>query len=134
MGAVDRDDLKASVAQLCHQPAEADVSEAVGRPTVEGHKGRTGWIRHLFTVPVWHAMAMTVYRIRIEGPAAIAVRVATELADAPGVELISSERPSIVDENTAKLDVSVEGTREDVEAAVSKIGDGLPDGASIDLT
>jgi len=76
---------------------------------------------------------MTVYRIRIEGPTAIAVRVATELADAEGVELISSKQPSMLDSNTAELEVSVEGTHDDVVAAVASIDHGLPDGASIAL-
>ncbi len=76
---------------------------------------------------------MTVYRIRFEGPAALAVRVATALADADGVELTSSKRPSILDENTVELDVSVDGTRDAVAAAVSSIRDELPDGASIEI-
>jgi hypothetical protein len=57
---------------------------------------------------VWDAVAVTVYRIRFEGPAALAVRVATGLADADGVELTSSEQPSILDESTVELDVAVE--------------------------
>ena len=52
---------------------------------------------------------MTVYRIRIEGPAALAVRVATNLADADGVKLTSSGQPSIVDEYSVVLSVTVEG-------------------------
>ena len=82
---------------------------------------------------VWNAGAVTVYRIRFEGPAALAVRVATALADADGVELTSSKRPSILDENTVELDVSVDGTRDAVAAAVSSIRDELPDGASIEI-
>ena len=38
----------------------------------------------------------------------MAVRIATELADADGVELISSEPPSIVGVDTVKLGVAVE--------------------------
>ena len=82
---------------------------------------------------VWNAGAVTVYRIRFEGPAALAVRVATALADADGVELTSSEQPSILDETKVELNVSVEGNRDAVAVAVSSIRDELPDGASIEI-
>lgn len=74
---------------------------------------------------------MTVHRIRFQGPAAIAVHAATDLADADGVDLLSSEQPSRVDEYTVGLEVSVEGSRDDVAAAVARIGADLPAGASI---
>ena len=74
---------------------------------------------------------MTVYRIRFEGPAALALRIATALADADGVELISSERPSIRDDNTVELLLAVEGTFDAVAGAVAGIRDGMPSGASI---
>ena len=77
---------------------------------------------------------MTVYKVRFAGPAALAVGVATALADADGVELISSKPPSILGEGTVELDVSVAGTRTAVAVAVANIGDGLPDGASIEIT
>lgn len=77
---------------------------------------------------------MTVYRIRFEGPTALAVGIATELADADGVELTSSAKPSILDANTVELTVSVEGTHDHVAAAISSISRRLPDGASIDIT
>jgi hypothetical protein len=76
---------------------------------------------------------VTVYRITIEGPAALVVRVTTALADADGVELTSSEQPSVLDEHTVELSVSVEGTRDAVAVAVSSISDELPDGASIEI-
>jgi hypothetical protein len=76
---------------------------------------------------------VTVYRIRFKGPAALAVRVATTLADADGVDLTSSAKPSILDEHRVELNVSVEGTHDDVVAAVSSIGDGLPSDASITI-
>jgi hypothetical protein len=82
---------------------------------------------------VCDAGAVTHFRIRFEGPAALAVSVATALADADGVELTSSEQPSILDKNTVELNVSVEGKRGAVTAAVSGIRDGLPAGASIDF-
>ncbi len=76
---------------------------------------------------------MTVYRIRFEGPAALAITVATALADADGVELTSSKQPSILDETKVELNVSVEGNRDAVAVAVSTIRDDLPDGASIEI-
>jgi len=82
---------------------------------------------------VCDAGAVTVYRIRFEGPAALAIRVATALADADGVELTSSEQPSILDDHTVELNLSVDATQDAVAAAVAAINDELPDGASIAL-
>jgi hypothetical protein len=76
---------------------------------------------------------VTVYRIRIEGPAALAVRVATKLADAAGVELTSSAQPTIVGEDSVELSVTVEGTSDAVGRAVSNIRDDLPKGTSIEI-
>ena len=76
---------------------------------------------------------MTVYKIRFKGPAALAIHIATELADADGVELTSSAQPAIVGENKVELNFSVEGAHDAVAAAVSSISDELPDGASIEL-
>ena len=77
---------------------------------------------------------VTAHRIRFEGPAAIAVGVATTLADADGVDLISSDPPSALADGSVGLDVAVEGPRDDVAAAVERIRGGLPKGASIELT
>jgi hypothetical protein len=82
---------------------------------------------------VWNAGAVTVYRIRFEGPAAIALRVVTALADADGVDMTSSKPPTTLDENTVELNVSVEGSREAVAVAVASIGNELPGGASIKI-
>jgi hypothetical protein len=82
---------------------------------------------------VWNAGAVTLYRIRFVGPAALAISVATTLADADGVELTSSMQPSILDETKVELNVSVEGSRDAVAVAVSTIRKGLPDGASIEI-
>jgi hypothetical protein len=82
---------------------------------------------------VWNAGGVTVYRIRFEGPAALAMGVATALADADGVDLTSSKQPSILDKNTVELSVSVEGNRDAVARAVATIRDELPDGASIEI-
>lgn len=76
---------------------------------------------------------MSVHRIRFEGPATLAVRVATELADAEGVDLISSEPPSIIDGDRVMLDVTVEAADAAVADAVAAIRDEMPAGASIDI-
>lgn len=82
---------------------------------------------------MWNAGAVNAHRIRFEGPAALAVGVATALADADGVELTSSEPPSALDGGKVRLDVVVDGRDEDVVAAVSAIGGDLPAGASLEL-
>ena len=76
---------------------------------------------------------MTAYRIRFEGPAALAVGVATALADADDVDLTSSSQPSILDANTVALDLTAEGPIEAITAAIARIRDGLPWSASIDI-
>jgi hypothetical protein len=76
---------------------------------------------------------VTVYKITFEGPAELAVGVATALADADGVELTSSKQPSILDETKVELNVSVEGNRDAVTAAISSIRDELPKGATIEI-
>lgn len=78
--------------------------------------------------------SVTVHRIRFEGPAALAVGVATALADADGVELVSSEPPSILDDGRVGLDVAVEGAPDAVAAAAASLRGRLPDGASIEVT
>jgi hypothetical protein len=89
---------------------------------------------HRIVAPLmWNAGGVTAYKIRFEGPAALAIGVATALADADGVELTSSKRPSTLDANTVELHVSVEGSRDAVAAAIARISDGLPDGASIEI-
>jgi hypothetical protein len=76
---------------------------------------------------------VTVYKIRFEGPAALAVGVATALADADGVDLTSSSQPSAIDANTVQLTFAVDGAHDDVAGAVSAISDDLPRGASIEI-
>jgi hypothetical protein len=76
---------------------------------------------------------IVTYRVRFLGPAALAVRVATALADADGVDLISSEPPTNRDENTVQLDLAVQGALDAVAAAVESIRNGLPKGASIEI-
>jgi hypothetical protein len=76
---------------------------------------------------------VTVYRIRFVGPATLALGVATALADADGVELISSDAPSMLPGDTVGLEVAVEGTLDAVVDAVADIRSGMPTGASIEI-
>jgi len=82
---------------------------------------------------VCDAGTVTVYRIKFEGPAGLAVRIATELADANGVDLTSSKPPAIIDERSVSLDMTVKGNQSDVSDALAAIRDDLPQGASIEL-
>ncbi|MEO6125266.1 MAG: hypothetical protein ABIR32_16300 [Ilumatobacteraceae bacterium] len=76
---------------------------------------------------------MSTYQIKFVGPAAIAVRIATMLADADGVDLTSSKPPSVSDHDTVELAVEVEGAKADVTAALAAIRAALPVDASIDV-
>ena len=62
------------------------------------------------------------------------VRVATAVADADGVELLSSEPPSRVDSGTVVLEMAVEGDDDSVSRAVAMLRDDLPVDASIEFT
>ncbi len=77
---------------------------------------------------------MSKYRVRFEGPAAFALSVATALADADGIELISSDQPVAVDENIVALNVTVEGEFDAVADAVASIRGGMPTEASIEIS
>jgi hypothetical protein len=77
---------------------------------------------------------VSVQRIRFEGPAALAMGVATALADAEGVDLVSSEPPSILDAGRVGLDVALKGAPEAIAAAVMSLRDRLPEGASVEVT
>ena len=61
------------------------------------------------------------------------VRVATAVADADGVELISSEPPSLVGAGTVALEMAVEGDPDSVSQALARLREDLPGGASIEL-
>jgi hypothetical protein len=71
------------------------------------------------------------HRVRFEGPTALALRVATTLADADGVELISSEQPVSLGDGTVALNVIVEGEQAAVAEAVAVIRREMPPRASI---
>jgi len=76
---------------------------------------------------------VTLYRIKFEGPADLAVRIATDLADADGVDLTSSKPPTVIDERSVSLDMTVEANEREVSAALAAIRDDLPPGASIEI-
>ena len=75
----------------------------------------------------------TSYRITFEGPSAIALRVATELAAADGLDLTASSPPTALDESTFALEMTVEGTPDAVTTAVDRVRGELPDGASLTM-
>jgi len=77
--------------------------------------------------------AVSVYRVVFEVPTGMATRIATQLADADGVELISSEPPSSVGVDTVRLRVAVNGELESVTDAIARIRGGIPTGASIEI-
>ena len=75
----------------------------------------------------------TSYRITYEGPSRIALRVATDLAAADGLDLTASSPPTPIGDSTFALEMTVEGTHDAVTSAVETVRDGLPDGASITM-
>ena len=77
---------------------------------------------------------MPTYRVRIEGPAALTLRIATALADADGIELISSDQPVALDQSTVALQVTVEGAFDAVADAVAGIRRGMPAEAAIEIS
>lgn len=78
---------------------------------------------------------MAATRIRIVGPTALAMSTVTQIADAIGIELTSSEPPVRSEglDGSVVLVVTVEGTDEAVRAAIGSVRCGLPAGASIDV-
>ena len=76
---------------------------------------------------------MTTYRVRFEGPVELALRVATALADADGVDLTSSEAPTPKASGLVGLDVTVDGLPDDVIAAVGTVRGWLSDEATIEI-
>ena len=76
---------------------------------------------------------MTSHQVRYESPSALAVSVATLLADSEGIELSSAEKPDSSRDSVepALLVLTVEGTTEAVTAAVASIDAGLPADARI---
>ena len=74
---------------------------------------------------------MPSFRISYEGPPSFAVRAATLLAEADGVELTSSEPPDHRDGDSVMLALTVEATEEAVDGALSAIAAHLPPDATM---
>jgi hypothetical protein len=74
---------------------------------------------------------VTSHRISFEGPAALAVGIATELADAPGLDLTASDHIVKIDDHTVSLVMTVEGTVDAVADAIAVLRADLPTGATI---
>jgi hypothetical protein len=78
---------------------------------------------------------MAAHQITYEGPPSLAVRAATMLADADGVELVSSQPPERRDKGADKvvLAFTVEGTAKAVMAAVRLVRESLPPTATMTI-
>jgi hypothetical protein len=78
---------------------------------------------------------VTAFRITYEGPASQAVRAATLLADADGVELTSSQPPQHApgSNDVVVLPLTVEGTSDAVLDAVGQLREALGPGARIEI-
>ncbi len=75
------------------------------------------------------AGAVTAHRINFQGPPALAMRAATLLADAEGVELLSSLPPERgADPDVVLLGMTIDGTTDDVLDAVALVRTELPEG------
>jgi hypothetical protein len=74
------------------------------------------------------------YRVRFEGSPPLALRVATALADAAGIELTSSDPPLNLADGKVALNVAVDGAFDAVADAVATIRGDLPSDASIEIT
>jgi hypothetical protein len=83
----------------------------------------------------WDSGDVANYRVSFEGRAALALAFATALADADGVELISTDQPVNLDESgMVALNVTVEGAFDAVADAVASIRDEMPSEAAIEIT
>jgi hypothetical protein len=75
------------------------------------------------------------YRVSFTGPAAVTLTFATALADADGVELVSTDQPVTIDEGgMVALNVTVEGTFDAVADAVASIREEMPSATAIEIT
>ena len=74
---------------------------------------------------------MTSHRITFEGPADLAIGIATALADADGVDLTASDPIVKVDDHTVRLAMTVEGSVDAVADAIAALRADLPSGATI---
>ncbi len=76
---------------------------------------------------------MPSYRINYTGPSLDAVRAATLIADADGIELTASKPPVRRDDDTVMLELTVQGTTDDVLDAVASARGQLPEGATVEI-
>lgn len=76
---------------------------------------------------------MTTHQVKYEGPASHAMRVATLLAAAEGIDLASAEREEVAGGpgETVLLALTVEASAEAVMAAVNGLQGELPPGARV---
>ena len=72
-------------------------------------------------------MAVTTHQVTYQGPPAFAVRAATLLADAEGVELTSANQPEVVEgSEQVLLALVLEGAPDAVAAALDSAQAALP--------
>jgi hypothetical protein len=78
---------------------------------------------------------VTTHQVTYQGPASLAVRAATLLADADGIELTSAAPPEHPDGSDAvvRLAVTLEGSDGDVAAALESVRLALPADATVSL-
>jgi hypothetical protein len=74
---------------------------------------------------------VTSFRISYEGPRSFAIRAATLLADADGVELTSSEPPARLDDESVHLALTVKATEKAVDDALTAIAAQMPPDATM---
>jgi hypothetical protein len=74
-----------------------------------------------------------VYRINYQGPSSHAVQAAALLADADGIELTASKPPQRRGDEIVLLELTVEGTIDDVLDAVALARGRLPTEASVEI-
>ena len=79
-------------------------------------------------------MDVDKHRVRFVGPTTLALRVATTLADADGVDLISSDQPVTLGDGTVALNVMVEAELAALVEAVAGIRREMPARALIEIT
>jgi hypothetical protein len=69
---------------------------------------------------------VTSFRISYVGPRSFAVRAATLLAEADGIELTASDPPALRDDDSVLLALSVEASHQAVDEALRDIAALLP--------
>lgn len=78
---------------------------------------------------------MTTHQVTYQGPPVFALRAATLLADADGVELTSANQPTVLEdpEQSVQLALVLEGTDEAVLAALDTVRAELPPEATVTI-